>query len=50
MLVAWCYCDIDRARAALRFKVLCLGAGESGKSTVIKQLRLIHVCHLIIIT
>jgi len=33
---------LEAERAALQFKVLLLGAGESGKSTVIKQLKLIY--------
>lgn len=32
----------DRLAALFNFKVLILGAGESGKSTVVKQLKLIH--------
>jgi|NOAtaT_7_FD_contig_81_965696_length_1238_multi_8_in_0_out_0_1 GTPase SAR1 family protein len=33
---------LDELRNLYKFKVLVLGAGESGKSTVIKQLRFIH--------
>jgi GTPase SAR1 family protein len=36
------YLKEEQVRALTRFKVLLLGAGESGKSTVIKQLRILH--------
>jgi len=32
----------ERMQALYTFKILILGAGESGKSTVVKQLRLVH--------
>jgi len=36
------YLKDEHAKALTSFKVLLLGAGESGKSTVVKQLKVLH--------
>lgn len=37
------YLEKEHLKSSLDFKILLLGAGESGKSTVVKQLRNIHL-------
>jgi len=34
--------ELEKIESYLKFKILCLGPGESGKSTLIKQLKIIH--------